>query len=87
MPRAELASIIGSITGILTVLSYAPQAVRAWRTRRTKDLSRGTFVLLVVQAAGWTTYGLLLQEAPIVWTNICVLSLTLIILVAKLRYG
>lgn len=87
MPRAELASIIGSITGILTVLSYAPQAVRAWRTQRTKDLSRGTFVLLVIQAAGWTTYGLLLQEAPIVWTNVCVLTLTLIILVAKLRYG
>jgi uncharacterized protein with PQ loop repeat len=43
--------------------------------------------MLVVQSAGWTTYGVLLGQAPIIWTNVCVLVLTLVILGAKLRHG
>ena len=87
MTNAALASVVGSVSGVITVLSFIPQAVRAWRSHRTKDLSAGTFILLVVQAAGWTSYGLLLRQAPLVWTNSCVLVLTLAILVAKLRNG
>ena len=87
MPATALASIVGSVSGVITVLSFMPQAVRAWRTRRTQDLSAGTFVMLVLQSAGWTSYGLLLEQRPIIWTNICVLLLTMLILVAKLRHG
>ena len=87
MTNIELASIVGSLAGLITVCSFIPQAVRAWRTKRTQDLSRGTFVMLVVQSAGWTTYGLLLGQAPIIYTNICVLALTIAILAAKLRHG
>lgn len=71
-----------SCRGLRPLCRYARHAGDICRRRL-----RGTFVLLVVQAAGWTTYGLLLQEAPIVRTNVCVLALTLIILVAKVRYG
>lgn len=87
MTNSELASIVGSAAGLITVLSFVPQAIRAWRTKRTQDLSRGTFAMLVVQSAGWTAYGVLLGQAPIIWTNICVLVLTLSILAAKLRHG
>ena len=75
------------MSGIITVFSFLPQAVQAWRTGRTHDLAAGTFVLLVFQAAGWATYGLLLGQVPIIWTNVCVLVLTLVILAAKLRHG
>jgi MtN3 and saliva related transmembrane protein len=85
--NTDLASIVGSGAGLITVISFLPQAVRVWRTKRTQDLSRGTFVMLVVQSAGWTTYGVMLGQAPIIWTNIGVLVLTLSILVAKLRHG
>jgi MtN3 and saliva related transmembrane protein len=85
--NTELASIVGSLAGLITVLSFVPQAIRAWRTKRTADLSRGTFIMLVLQAAGWTVYGVLLGQAPIIWTNVCVLMLTLAILAAKLRHG
>ena len=64
-----------------------PQAVRVWKTKRTQDLSSSTFVLLVVQSAGWCAYGILLGQRPIIWTNLCVLLLTLVILAAKLRHG
>ncbi len=87
MPNTALASIVGSISGLITVLSFVPQAVHAWRTGRTQDLSSGTFIMLVLQSAGWTTYGVLLDQAPIVWTNCCVLLLTISILAAKFRHG
>jgi MtN3 and saliva related transmembrane protein len=86
-PSPALASTVGTISGLITVRSFMPQAVHAWRSKRTQDLSASTFVMLVLQSAGWTTYGLLLNQAPIIWTNSCVLLLTISILAAKLRHG
>jgi MtN3 and saliva related transmembrane protein len=87
MSKQEIASVVGSLAGVLTVLSFIPQAVRAWRTKRTQDLSAGTFTMLVLQAIGWTTYGVLLGQAPIVYTNSLVLAISLTILAAKLKHG
>jgi MtN3 and saliva related transmembrane protein len=87
MSNSQLISLVGTISGVITVLSFLPQATRALRTRRTQDLSRSTFIMLVLQSAGWVTYGVMLNQNPIIWTNICVLLLTLTILGAKLRHG
>jgi MtN3 and saliva related transmembrane protein len=84
--RLELASFIGSVAGVITVLSFIPQAVRAWRTRRTQDLSWGTFIMLATQSAGWATYGILLRQQPIIWTNCCCLVIILAIVAAKLKH-
>ncbi|MCK9308081.1 MAG: PQ-loop domain-containing transporter, partial [Methanoculleus sp.] len=35
----DAVTLLGFIAGSLTTLSFAPQAVRAWRTRSTDDLS------------------------------------------------
>ena len=87
MANTDIASLVGTVSGIITVLSFMPQAVHAWRTQRTQDLSQGTFILLVLQSAGWATYGFLLSQPPILWTNVCVFVLTMTILAAKLRNG
>jgi MtN3 and saliva related transmembrane protein len=87
MTKTELATLIGTLAGIVTVVSFIPQAVRVWRTKRTEDLSAGTFIMLVLQAAGWITYGVLLGQAPIIYTNAMVLLITFSILAAKLKYG
>jgi MtN3 and saliva related transmembrane protein len=87
MSKNDLATLVGTVSGVITVLSFIPQAVRAWRTKQTQDLSMGTFILLVVQAVGWTTYGVLLAQKPIIYTNSLVLLITLSILAAKLKHG
>jgi MtN3 and saliva related transmembrane protein len=87
MTRIELAYLVGSAAGTITVLSFVPQAIRVWRTKRTQDLSFGTSVLLVVQSAGWTIYGVLVEQPPLIWTNSLVLAFTLFILAAKVRHG
>ena len=46
---------VGYVAGAMTVVSYAPQALRAWRTKEVKDLSwaRLTLLTAVATAIAW----------------------------------
>lgn len=82
----DYVSLIGFLAGCVTVLSFVPQVVRAWRTRRTRDLSAGAFLLLVAGAGLWLIYGILTRDWPVILTNSAVGILVGAILVAKLRF-
>jgi MtN3 and saliva related transmembrane protein len=79
-------SAIGFLAGTVSVVSFIPQAARAWRTRSTGDLSTYSYTMLVAGSILWTSYGLLKQELPIILPNILVLMLISSILVAKFRF-
>lgn len=81
-----IAELVGYAAGVLTVGSYVPQVVRAWRTRRTRDLSVGTFVLLTTSGLVWMLYGLLIGSVPVVLTNAGMVALTGALVFAKLRF-
>lgn len=77
--------IIGVIAGILTLSTYVPQAVKTMRTKQTKDLSLGTYVLLIVSAFLWVVYGAG-HDLPSIWvTNTVVGSLGILIAAIKIR--
>jgi MtN3 and saliva related transmembrane protein len=79
--------IIGIIAGLLTLLTYVPQAFKTIKSQQTRDLSLVTLLFLSAGAFFWVLYGLL-GKLPAVWiTNIVVLALGLIILVIKLKNG
>lgn len=82
----DLRAPLGVVAGALTVLAFLPQVVRAWRTRRTRDLSLGTFALLVTAGALWMLYGALAGDWPVVLTNGGMVTLNLALAAAKLRY-
>ena len=77
---------LGYAAGSITVLSFLPQVVRAWRTRQTRDLSMGMFALLVTSGALWICYGALTRDWPVVATNVGMVSLCAALVAAKLRY-
>jgi len=77
---------LGYFAGTITVLSFLPQVVRAWRTRQTRDLSLGMFTLLVTSGALWMLYGALTRDWPVVATNAGMVALNGALVVAKLRY-
>ena len=79
-------ALIGFLAGCVTVVSFVPQVVQAWRTRRTRDLSFGTFALLGTGAVLWLTYGALIGDWPVITTNLAVLAMVSAILVAKVRF-
>jgi len=82
-----LTTLIGLAGGTCTTLSLVPQAVKAWRTRSTKDVSIGMFLLIVIGVVLWLIYGALLGDLPLILANIVSLGLAATVLALKLRYG
>ncbi len=83
----SLAEAIGFLAGILTTIAFLPQLLQAWRTKATKDLSLGMFIVFSVGVLCWFIYGLLISSAPIILANGVTLVLSSAILFLKLRYG
>ena len=77
---------LGYVAGSLTVASFVPQVVRAWRTKRTRDLSLGSFALLITSGSLWIVYGALTGDWPVILTNGGMVALTAALAIAKVRY-
>jgi len=77
---------LGYLAGALTVISYLPQVVRAWRTKRVADLSWLMVALLVTAGALWITYGIVSSQMPVIVTNVGTTLLTAALLVLKFRF-
>jgi MtN3 and saliva related transmembrane protein len=83
----SVTTLIGIVAGALTTISFAPQVVKSWRTRHTKDVSIGMFSLMCVGVALWLVYGILLRDLPIILANAVTLCLAASILALKIRFG
>ena len=79
--------LLGYIAGAVTVAAFLPQVVRAWRTRQTRDLSLGSFTLLITAATLWIAYGAFTGDWPVIATNAGMLALNAALAVAKRRYS
>ncbi len=75
--------IVGYSAGALTTIAFLPQVIKAWRTRRTADLSLSMYLTFSVGVALWLVYGILLVSVPIIVANILTLLLTGSILVMQ----
>lgn len=82
----EFAIMMGLIAGALTTIAFLPQAVKAWRTKSTKDLSLATFSIFWIGLICWLAYGLLTNDIPIIMANIVTFVLASAILAIKIRY-
>ncbi len=78
---------VGYIAGLFTLVGYLPQTIKTIRTRKTRDLSLYTFLIIGLSAICWTIYGVG-KATPAIWiTNGVVSVCSLIIICIKLRYG
>lgn len=71
---------------LLTTAAFAPQAIKAWRSRSTKDVSLAMFALMVGGILLWLVYGILIDDIPLIMANGVTLLLAGAILVAKIRF-
>jgi MtN3 and saliva related transmembrane protein len=77
---------IGIAAAVLTTAAFAPQAIKAWRTHSTKDVSLAMFAMMVIGIALWLAYGILINDLPLILANAVTLVLAGSILVAKIRF-
>jgi MtN3 and saliva related transmembrane protein len=78
---------IGYAAGVLTTVSFVPQAWLSWKTRRTAGLSLGMYAIFALGVALWLGYGLLIGAWPVIVSNAITLALALFILALRLRHG
>ena len=83
----NLADLLGTIAGILTTVAFIPQVWRVWKTRSTRDISLGMYLVFTTGVGFWLAYGLALGAWPIVVANSVTLMLTGTVLALKLRHG
>ncbi|MGE5538250.1 MAG: SemiSWEET transporter [Gemmatimonas sp.] len=79
-------SLIGYTAAFLTTVAFVPQAIRAWTTRSTGDISLGMFAMLTVGIVMWFVYGVLTHDWPLMLANFVTGVLAGSILYCKIRY-
>lgn len=77
--------IIGLIAAFLTTISFLPQAVQVIKTKDTKSISLGMYLMFVLGVASWLVYGFILKDKPLILANSVTFVFSSFILFFKLK--
>jgi MtN3 and saliva related transmembrane protein len=80
----SIIAVIGAVAASLTVASFAPQAWKVIRTRKTDQLALPMWIMNFTGLVLWTTYGALKSEWTLIVPNAICAVLAGFILVMKL---
>ena len=78
--------MLGLMAAVLTTVGFIPQAVKIIRTKNTRDLSLGMYILLTFGVLSWLTYGILIRDLPVIMANGVTSVFIISILILKIRY-
>ena len=79
-------SLFGISAAFLTTLSFVPQIIKAYRTRRMNDVSRYLMILFTTGSILWIIYGILHNDLLIVGANVTAATFNLILLSFSFTY-
>ena len=77
----------GYAAATLTTLAFVPQAVKTIRTRDTRSLSLGMYLVFTIGIGCWFAYGIVLDSWPMIVSNAITFVLSSVILGMKLKHG
>jgi MtN3 and saliva related transmembrane protein len=80
-------ALLGILAATCTTISFVPQVVQILKTRNTKGISLGMYIIFTFGILCWVLYGIFLGEAPLIIGNAITLVLALTILIFKIIYG
>lgn len=78
--------ILGLIGGFLTTFSFLPQALKAFRSRHTKDLSMPMLLMADIGVVLWFIYGISINNIPLIFANAVSFLFISATLLLKLKY-
>lgn len=76
----------GYVAATLTTLAFVPQALKTIRSKDTRSISLGMYVVFTIGIAFWLAYGIVLDSIPMILSNIVTFALSATILTMKLKY-
>jgi MtN3 and saliva related transmembrane protein len=77
----------GYTAAAMTTLAFVPQAWKTIRTKDTRSISLGMYVVFTAGIAMWLVYGIALDSMPMILSNIVTFLLSATILGLKLKHG
>ncbi|HNZ86905.1 MAG TPA: SemiSWEET transporter [Methanofastidiosum sp.] len=83
----EITTILGLMAGSLTTISFVPQVIKTWKFKETKDISLLMYIIFFLGVFLWFSYGIIINNVPIIIANGVSLVLVFIVLMLKIRYG
>lgn len=78
-------STIGYIAAICTTIAFIPQAIKVYKSKHTRDISIGMFLLMNAGLFFWLVYGILILSYPIILANAITIIFALYILFMKIK--
>ena len=79
--------IIGYTGGTLLNITFLPQIYRTFKTKQTDDISLVFMILQVITSILYVVYSFLLDEQPLIVSNIILLCELLTLLVGKIMFS
>ena len=76
----------GYVAATLTTLAFLPQALKTIRSKDTRSISLGMYVVFTIGIGFWLAYGIALGSMPMILSNIVTFVLSATILAMKLKY-
>lgn len=84
--KSEWTTLIGLIAAICTTSSFLPQVIKILRSKRAKDVSLLMYAILTIGLFLWLVYGFILKDFPLILANSISLTLSLCVLLLKIRH-
>ena len=82
----SIGQYLGYIAGLLTTIAFIPQVLKVWKTKSTEDISIWMFLIFTTGVFLWLIYGLLIKNNSIIVANAITFLLSLMILIAIIRF-
>jgi len=77
--------LVGFLATTLSVLNQIPQAIKVFRTQDTHSISLVMYCIVVVAITLWLVYGIMLNDAPLIWANTLSLFPIVYIFIIKMK--
>lgn len=82
----ELDTLVGVSAAVLTMSSFVPQIIKAYRTRSMVDVSLYLMPLFMVGFSLWVVYGFMRDDPVIIGSNLVGIAFNAMLLFLKGRY-
>jgi MtN3 and saliva related transmembrane protein len=76
--------ILGYVAATLSTIAFVPQIINIFKTRDTRSISLGMYIIFVLGIICWLSYGIYKMDLPIIIANSVSLVFSSIILIAKI---
>ena len=82
----EWTEIMGHIGALLSSITFIPQVLQAWKTKRVGDLSMNMLLIVFTSTIVWLVYAFSLNLLPVIIANTIIFMLSGILIYFKLTF-